>query len=74
MPIYLKIQVSASAKREIVRKDAKGRLIMSTKEPAKGGRANRRVIEILRELYPEQPIRIVSGHHSPSKMVLIGRE
>ena len=48
------------------------RLTLSVREPAEEGRANERVIEIMRGLYPGQEVRLIHGHHSPHKIFQIG--
>ena len=46
---------------------------MSVKEPAERGLANERVIEMVREYLKvyNKDVRIVSGHHSPGKIIKI---
>lgn len=70
--MYLKIKVVTDSKQEKVEylKDDEYRIW--TKMPAENNLANTRVLEILREVYPNQSVRIVSGHHSPSKILAVG--
>jgi len=51
------------------------RILLSIKEKPKGGAANRRVIELLSLHFgiPAKYIRIVRGHHAPSKLVEVSR-
>lgn len=74
MPIYIKVNVRPDSKKESIRKQANGRLIINVKEPAEDNRANDRILEIVRKLYPNQPLKIISGHHAPNKTILVGRE
>lgn len=76
---YLKVFVTPGAKREAVEiAPAKGEgdgevLKIAVKEPASGNRANDRVREIIAERFekPVGKVRILTGHHSRSKMISI---
>ena len=70
--MYLKLKVTTDAKRKSVEKISGDLWNMSIKQPAQNNRANTRILEIIREAFPSQPVRIISGHHSPSKIVSIG--
>jgi len=68
----LKTFVTPSSKHEKI--EQKGEtLLISVKEPATGNRANNRVREIIAERFskPIGKVRILSGHHSRSKMISI---
>jgi uncharacterized protein len=68
--MYISVRVVAGTKREEVALLAEGRLKISVKEPAKQNLANRRVLELVARHYklPASKVRLVSGHHSPSKI------
>ncbi len=70
--MYIKVFVCPEARIEGVQSDGDGYTI-SVDAPASRGLANKRALELLRcYLGPTQRvIRIVSGHHSPHKIVLI---
>lgn len=70
--MYLKIKVTVDSKAERVEKISDEEWKVWTKKPAERNLANERVLELVREEYPGEPVRIVSGHHSPSKIVSIG--
>lgn len=70
--MYIKIKVIPSSKVEKVEKKSEDSWYIWTTLPAKNGLANNRVVEIVREAYPHQPVRIISGHQSPGKIVSIG--
>lgn len=70
--MYLKIKVVVDAKEEKIEKLESDSWRVWVKMPAENNLANNRVIEIVREEYPNQSVRIVNGHHSPSKIVSIG--
>ncbi len=69
--MYLKIKVVANSRRESVSILSEDEVKIETKMPAERNLANERVLEILREMYSGKNIRIISGHHSPSKIVSI---
>lgn len=70
--MYLKIKVIPNAREEKVEKKSEDEWRVWTKLPAENNLANTRVLELVRLEYPNQSVRIVSGHHSPSKIVSIG--
>ena len=69
--MYLKLKVIPDAKVEKVEHLSDDTLRIWVTAPAENNRANSRVIEILHQEYPHKSIRIISGHHSPSKIVSI---
>lgn len=70
--MYLKLKVTPEAKSQRIEKVSDDLWRVWVKVPAENNCANNRVLELVREAYPDQPVRIVSGHHSPSKIVSIG--
>ncbi|MFA5131833.1 MAG: DUF167 family protein [Candidatus Paceibacterota bacterium] len=70
--MYLKIKVISDARSEKIEKRSENDWRVWVKAPAEHNAANTRVLEIVREDYPGELVRIVSGHHSPSKIVSIG--
>ncbi len=71
--MYIRVRVSADAKKEIFETNSGDSFLISVKEPAEGNRANTRVLEIVArhfEIEPKQ-IRIISGHHAPGKILSI---
>ncbi len=77
MPIsngmYIKVQVTAGAKREQVLRDRDDHYTISVREPAERNMANTRIREIIsRELVvPVGKVRLISGHQSPHKIISI---
>lgn len=71
--MYIKVTVTAGAKRESLVKKSKDKLVVSVTEPAKQNLANKRVRELVAEhcAVPLSKVRIISGHHSPSKMLSV---
>jgi len=71
--MYIKIKVTAGAKKERVVKKSDDHFEMSVIQPAERGLANKRIVELVREYLKvyNGDVRIVSGHHSPSKIISI---
>ena len=69
---YIKIFVTPGAKREKV-EEKNEMLAIAVKEPATANRANTRVREIIadRSGVSVEKVRILTGHHSRSKMISI---
>lgn len=74
--MYIKVRVVAGAKKEKVEKTTKDTYHISVKEQAERNMANNRICEIMASLLgiSVKSIRIISGHHSPSKILSIKEE
>jgi uncharacterized protein YggU (UPF0235/DUF167 family) len=66
--MYIAIKVKAGAKEEKVVKKSADHFIISVKQKAKANEANKRVLEIVSDIFGTKKVRIINGHHSPSKM------
>jgi uncharacterized protein YggU (UPF0235/DUF167 family) len=71
--MYVKVRVIAGAKKEVFKKVSDTHFAISVKEKAQQNLANRRVEELVAIHFkiPAKQIRIISGHHSPSKILSI---
>lgn len=71
--MYVKVRVTAGAKKEEVTKESPDHFKMSVREPAERNLANRRIIELLAGQFKVAPgkVRIISGHHSGSKILSV---
>lgn len=69
--MYLKLKVIPDAKEEKVEKLSDDSWRIWVRVPAENNSANSRVLELVRQDFPGTSVRIVSGHHSPSKIVSI---
>lgn len=69
--MYLKIKVTPDSKQEKIEKNSDDSWHIWVRVPAENNAANSRVIELVRASFPGAAIRIVSGHHSPSKILSI---
>lgn len=70
--MYLKIKIITDSRVERVEKVSDEEWKIWTKKPAERNLANERVLELVREEHPNTSVKIISGHHSPSKIVSIG--
>lgn len=68
--MYIKVRVHAGAKKETFEKVSDDHFKVSVKEKAEMNMANRRVVKLLSDFLRinEKRVRLVSGHHSPSKI------
>ncbi len=69
--MYIKVKISPKAKMEVVEKVSDDHYNISVREKAENNMANSRLLEIMRGIYPNTNIKIVSGHHSPGKILSI---
>ena len=71
--MFIKVYVTTGARKESVVHLGSARYRVAVKEPERGGAANRRVRAVFAERYgvPQSAVRLVSGHHSPSKMLAV---
>lgn len=71
--MYVKVRVIAGAKKEMFEIISENHFKISVKEPAKQNLANRRIVELIARHFkvPAHSVRLVSGHHSPSKILAV---
>lgn len=71
--MYIKVQVLPKAKKEIIKKESENFYIISVKEPAERNLANLRIKSIVADIYQvsENKVKLVTGHHSRSKIFAI---
>ena len=69
--MYLKVKVVTKARAEKIEEDSKGGLKIWVKQEAENNAANKRVLELVRERFPRynKSVRIINGHHHPSKLL-----
>lgn len=73
--MYIHIKVKTNCKKEEIRKKDESNFEIDVKEKAERNEANKRIVEILKILYPKaKQIKIVNGHHSPSKLISVNME
>ena len=71
--MYVKVRVTAGAKKEALERVSVDTFKVSVKEPAERNMANTRVRELMAREFavPVAKVKLVSGHHSPSKILSI---
>ncbi|MFQ5541113.1 MAG: DUF167 domain-containing protein [Candidatus Paceibacteria bacterium] len=71
--MYIKVAVTPAAKRERFAAAGENTFTAAVREPAKQNLANRRVVQLVAEHFSVSPraVRIVSGHHSPRKVLAV---
>ncbi len=69
--MYVKVKIITGSRREVVTKIQEDLYDVSVKEKPLNNNANRRLLEIMHEIFKNSSIRIISGHHSPSKILSI---
>ena len=71
--MYIRVRVTAGARKESFLREREDSFLISVKEPAEQNRANVRVLELVAEHFSIMPKQIpfVSGHHSPGKILSI---
>ena len=74
--MYVKVRVVAGSKKEEVIVEKPKYFKIFVHEKAKQNMANKRILEIIAREYGVRPaqVRIVSGHHSPSKLLSVDVE
>jgi uncharacterized protein (TIGR00251 family) len=66
--MYIKVRVTPNSKEESFTQKAADHFEVKVKEKAEQNQANRRVTELVRQYFKTNNVRIISGHHSPSKI------
>lgn len=71
--MYIKVRVYPKSKKEEFVKLKENRFKIKVKEKAERNMANKKVIELLAKNFEvaESKIKIINGHHSPSKLLSI---
>ena len=71
--MYIKVEVVAEARQEILRKINPDSFTISVREKAERNQANRRVLQLIRQEFGKQRIivKIISGHHSSHKIISV---
>ena len=73
--MYIHIKVKTSAKKESFEQINDDHFKVSVREPAERNLANTRILELVKNRFPDsQGIKIVSGHHSPSKLLSVNTD
>jgi uncharacterized protein YggU (UPF0235/DUF167 family) len=73
--MYIRVRVIPNAKKDSLEKDGE-LIVVTTREPAKGNRANHAMRTMVAAFYgvPVGRVKILTGHHSQSKLLVIELE
>ena len=71
--MYIKVTVAAKSKKEQFTQKTENSFMALVKQPAERNLANKRIIELVSLHYSvsENKVRIVNGHHHPSKLLSV---
>ncbi len=71
--MYLKVKAVAGAKKESLKQTGPNRFAINVKAPAERGLANKAILTILAAhlKLPISHLRLISGHHTPSKLISV---
>ncbi len=69
--MYIHIRIKTKQKVESITQISETKFEICVKEEAKQNRANMRMIELVKEYFKTNKVKIVSGHQSPSKLLAI---
>jgi uncharacterized protein (TIGR00251 family) len=69
--MYIHVKAKTEAGKEEVIKVSADHYEIAVREPAKRNEANRRIVAIVREIFSGRVVKIVNGHHSPSKLLTV---
>jgi uncharacterized protein YggU (UPF0235/DUF167 family) len=71
--MYIKLHVVADSKKELLTKVSEDHFTATVREAAERNMANRRVVQLIAAHFavPANKVRIISGHHSPGKILSV---
>ncbi len=69
--MYIKVRVKANSRAESIIKESHDHYVISVKEKAERNLANKRIVEIVKSMFPDHLVRIIHGHKSPSKLIAV---
>ena len=74
--VYIKVKATPGARKELLEKEEEDVFRISVKEPAQRNFANKRIVELIARYFkvPLGKVRIINGHHHPSKLLSVDNE
>lgn len=74
--MYIRVRVASAAREESISKVSDDHFDIRVREKAERNMANKRVIGMIAEhfMLPAGKVRIISGHHSPGKILSVDVE
>jgi uncharacterized protein YggU (UPF0235/DUF167 family) len=74
--MYIRVKVLVDQKEDLVEKISDNEFKISVREKAERGEANKKVLKLIQTEFnnPEGGVRIINGHHSPVKLLKVGKD
>ena len=72
--MYIHVRIKTKQKQDLVLKKDDSKYEVFVKEEAKQNKANQKMCSLLKDYFKIKSVRIISGHHSPSKLISIDVE
>ena len=72
--MYIHLSVKTKQKSEELKLLKENYFEISVKEKPQNNMANKRILDILREYFDANKIKIINGHKSPKKLILVEKE
>ena len=69
--MYIKIRAKTGQRVEELIKENDDHFVVSVKEKALKNMANKRILELMKQYFKTNNIRIISGHHSQHKLLSV---
>lgn len=69
--MYIKLRVFTKQKVEKIEKISEDTLRVYVKEEAEMNLANNKILELMKKYFKTNDVRLISGHHSPSKIISV---
>lgn len=72
--MYIRVKAKPSAKTEQIEKIKDNEFVVSVREPAERGEANKRICQLMHKYFdsPEGGVKIINGHQSNVKLLKVG--
>ena len=74
--MYIKVKAFPKSKKEIFKKISNNKFEIKIREKAEKNLANKKIIELIAKNFEirKEDVKIINGHHSPSKLLRINLE
>jgi len=69
--MYIHVKAKTESKKEEVIQVSNDHYEIAVREPAERNLANKRILLILQTLFPNKIIKIINGHNSKSKLIVV---
>lgn len=69
--MYIHVRIKTKQKEESIEKISETKYKVSVREEAKQNMANKKMIELVQRYFDKADVKIVSGHHAPTKILSI---